>query len=411
LQLQDTKGQLYRTGKKDHPVVCFLADTHSFFDDRVYWKEAISLKNKGYKVYYVFAGTKNESGITDEGIFYIMIKSTILQRKWYLNIPIKKLMIRGFYQRMLEKAASTKANVYHIHDLKVNKIGKKLKSLPQKPKIIYDVHEPYAENILDYFETKGIFSLLKMIYASCIKRWEMKNAKHYDFIITTEENVRDRFRQHLPKDKVDIIYNYTNLQDARKNVDFEKKEYDAIYCGGITKFRGAWQILEAAKIAKETKSNLKVLFLGSWFPKELKNEMLKYIQENDLSQNVILHDNVPYAQVSDFYNKSRIGLGIFLPIRTHKIILQIKIFEYMNFGLPIIGSNFGHINNYIKNDKVGISIDPENPKEIADALIILLSDKDMYRQCSKNGMKAIDEKYNWQVMDEKLLGIYGKLLE
>ncbi|NOX46195.1 MAG: glycosyltransferase family 4 protein, partial [Chlorobi bacterium] len=220
----------------------------------------------------------------------------------------------------------------------------------------------------------------------------------------------DRFRQQLPKDKVDIIYNYTNLQNGRKNVGFDKKEFDAIYCGGITKFRGAWQILEAAKIAKEKKGDLKVLFLGSWFPKELKNQMLDYIRENNLSQNVILHNNVPYEQVSDFYNKSRIGLGIFLPIGTHKIILQIKIFEYMNFGLPIIGSNFGHINNYIRNNNTGINVDPENPKEIANALLKLLNDKDLYQQFSKNGIRAIDEKYNWQVMEEKLLGIYDELL-
>ena len=396
---------------EDHPKkICILSDTHGLYDDRIYWKEAISLKKAAYEVWHIFVGDKEERGTTKEGIHFVGLPKKTFSGKRIANFLLKKLSPGNLYNKLLKEAAKTNADVYHLHDLKLNRIAKKLKELPHKPKLIYDVHEPHYENILDYFETKGISTFLKKKYAALIRRWEMKNARHFDFVITTEENVRERFRQYLPKDKVDIIYNYTNLQNARKNVDFEKKEYDAIYCGGITKFRGAWQILEAAKLAKEKKDDLQILFLGSWFPKELKNQMLAYLRENDLSQNVILHDNVPYARVCDFYNQSRIGLGIFLPILTHKIILQIKIFEYMNFGLPIIGSNFGHINDYIKNDKVGIAIDPEKPKEIANALLELLSHEDLYQQYSKNGMKAVDEKYNWELMEKKLLGIYGKLL-
>jgi len=395
----------------DHPKkICILSDTHGLYDDRIYWKEAISLKKAGYEVWHIFAGNKKEKGITKEGIHYIGLQQKTFSKKRIANYLLKKISPSNLYKEILKEASEVNADVYHLHDLKLNRIGEKLKKLPQKPKIIYDVHEPHPENILDYFETKGVLNILKKFYAAYIRWWEMKNTKNYDFIIATEENVRDRFQQHLPREKVDIIYNYTNLQDARKSVGYEQKEYDAIYCGGITKFRGAWQILHAAKLAKEKKDDLKILFLGSWFPLELKNKMLDYIQANDLTENVILHENVPYAQVSDFYNKSRIGLGIFLPIRTHKIILQIKIFEYMNFGLPIIGSNFGHINNYITKEKTGIAIDPEKPEEIADALIKLLTDTRMYNQCSKNGIKAVDKKYNWGVMEEKLLGIYGKVL-
>lgn len=395
----------------NHPKkICFLSDTHGLYDDRIYWKEAISLKKADYEVWHIFVGDKKEKGITKEGIHYIGLIQKTFSKKRITNYLLKKISPGDLHNDILKEAAKVNADVYHLHDLKLNRIGRKLKKLPQKPKIIYDVHEPNQENILDYFETKGIFNFLKKIYANYIYRWELEKSKKYDFIIATEENICNRFRQVLPNNKVDIIYNFTNLQDERLNLEFGNKEFDAIYCGGITKFRGAWQILQAAKIAKVKKADLKLLFLGFWFPSELKDKMLNYIRENNLTENVILHENVPYSQVSDFYNKSRIGLGIFLPIRTHKIILQIKIFEYMNFGMPIIGSNFGHINNYINDDNTGISINPEKPEEIADAIIELLNNTKMYHQCSINGMKAVDEKYNWGVMEEKLLGIYRKVL-
>ncbi|MCD4683172.1 MAG: glycosyltransferase family 4 protein [Bacteroidales bacterium] len=387
-----------------------MADTHNFLDDRVYWKEAISLKNNGYEVYYIFADTISESGVTDKGIYYYKIKSSFFQKKWYLNFPFKILIPGGFYHRMFKKAASLKADVYHIHDLKVNKIGKRLESLPHKPKIIYDVHEPYPENIRDYISTQGIFTFLKNKYSEYIRKWEKRCAKNYDLIITTEENMQDRFREFMPQDKVEIIYNYTNLESTRESLNFEDKIYDAIYSGGITQRRGAFKILEAAKIAVMEKPGLKILFLGSYFPANFKNEMQEFIIKNGLQENVILHDSVPYTQVPDFYNKSKIGLGIFLPCETHSIILQIKIFEYMNYGLPIIGSNFGHINDYINKDNVGIAVNPEDPNEIANALLSILDNLPLYNTFSSNGINAVDNKYKWTFMEKKLVDIYKTLL-
>ncbi len=248
------------------------------------------------------------------------------------------------------------------------------------------------------------------LYSKYISYWEQKCARQYDFIIATEENIRDRFRKILPEQKVDIIYNYTNLSDTRKEISCEDKTYDAIYTGGITKLRGAYKILEAVKIAVAKRKDIKVLFLGSYFPPELKDEMEKFISENGLQTNITLLDAVPYSEVADYYNKSKVGLGIFLPCETHRIILQIKIFEYMNYGLPIVGSNFGHINNYIKNEDVGIAVNPEDPEEIANAILKILEDKELYDSFSKNGKDAIDKKYNWDSMEKKLIDIYNSLI-
>ena len=388
--------------------ICFLADSHSLYDDRIYWKEAVSLKKLGYEVFYVLADWINEEGTTKEGIHFIKVKRERYSSNQYLNYLFKRLMPGGLYYKMFNKAADLKADVYHFHDLKLNRISPKLKKLPWNPKVIYDVHEPYPENIRDYHQTKGLFTFLKNSYSNHIQKWERSCAKNYDLIIVTEENLRKRFHEYFPNKPVEIIYNFTNLEsDAKREVE---KEFDAIYTGGITKLRGAWKILEAVKFAAIKIPQIKVLFLGTWFPSELKAQMQDYITTNNLSENVILKDNVPYQEVAGYYRKSKVGLGIFLPIDTHRIILQIKIFEYMNFGLPIVGSNFGHINNIIEKHNCGISVDPENPEEIADALVDLLNDSREYQQMSENGKAAVLEYYRWELMEEKLKHIYSDLL-
>jgi len=82
----------------------------------------------------------------------------------------------------------------------------------------------------------------------------------------------------------------------------------------------------------------------------------------------------------------------------------------MSFGLPIIGSSFGHINDYIEKDNIGIVVNPEDPEEIANALIKILSDPKLYDMYSKNGLEASEKKYRWEFMEKKLIRIYSDLL-
>ena len=362
---------------------------------------------KHTKSIYLFIGNDEEKGITKEGVHYTSLKVKKFSNNRYINYLIKYTRPKTNYDRLFERAKELSADIYHFHDLNINKIGRKLKQLPQKPVVIYDARDPFAQNIKDYIGKQSLLKPFVNLFADYIDTWEKNCAKHYDFVISNEENVRDIFREVIPDEKVDVIYNYTYLHQHKKDM---QKEYDLIYCGGITKFRGAFKIIEAVEILKKDFPNIKMIFLGNFFTKGFKDSMQQMISTHGLKNNIILKNSVPYNEVVDYYNKSKIGLGIFLPIKTHEIILQIKIFEYMAMGLPIIGSNFGHINDYILKDKVGLTIDPRKPQEIAKAAGQLLNDVSLYDTFSKNGVKAVVEKYHWQLMEEKLFTIYDQLL-
>lgn len=389
--------------------ICFLADSHDLYDDRIYWKEAVSLKKAGFDLHIILAGNSDDQGTSAEGIHYQFVKRDAYPSNPILNYLGKRTK-GGLYDSMFKRASALKAAVYHIHDLKVNLLGKKLKQLPHSPAVIYDVHEPYPENILDYWADRKYLSSVRKFWSSHIKKWEKNAVKSYDLIITTEENMQKRFQEYYPEKSVEIIYNYTNLSTEKSTPKAEEKKYDLIYTGGITKNRGALKILDAVLLLKKEYPDIRTLFLGSWFPEDLKSEMREFINNNQLQQNIELKDAVPYKEMDSFYNESKIGLGIFLPILTHQIILQIKIFEYMNCGLPIVGSNFGHIKKFIEVHQCGLLVDPENPADIANGVKDLLSNKEEYTKMSENGYMAVKDNYRWEFMEEKLLGLYKQLL-
>lgn len=392
--------------------ICMISTNHDIFDDRIYWKQALSLKKNGYEVICVGISNIDDSGMTSNGIKYILIKPE--NKKFNLVVTTNLFYSETFgmetYNKLFNIVSDLKCDVYHFHDLYINIIGKKLKNMPHKPKVIYDVHECYPEEIRDYKKTKGIATLNKLLYSYYIDKWELLCSQHYDYIITVERSIKERFARAVGQDKVDIIYNYTNFKVNYDQIKCKKKVYDVIYCGGISKIRGAMQLLEMVKIARNDNEKFKMLFLGPINSAILRDEMLNYISKNGLEENVILKGKVPFNEVREYYLASKIGIAIFLPSEVFNKSIQIKTFEYMMFGLPIVGSNFGHISEYINEANVGETVDPTSPTMIWDAVNKILSDQELYNTYSKNGNKVASEKYNWDIMEIKLLKIYNSIL-
>ncbi len=391
--------------------ICFLADKHSLFDDRIYWKMAVPLKLKGFDVSYYLIGEKTQKGITKEGINYEMFELKTFSKFKFLNYILKRINPLNNFKKLFKISKKLNADIYHIHGLWMNKIGVKLKNLQQKPIVFYDAREPYSEDYKSYLKSNNkLKNLIINLFADYINKWEKNKAKNYDLIISNENHVRDLFRKKLGKHKAETLFNFTDNYNKFENKSLNSKTYDFIYLGTITEQRGILKIIESVNISKKKHQNIKVAIVGKYSPINFKEKLQQYITTNNLINNVTLFDPIPYTKVSDFYNDSKVGIVIWQPLNTFKICMPIKVFEYMAFGLPIIGSNFGHIKSYIEKDNSGIVVDATNPKEIALAMNELLEDEDKLKLFSENGRKATLKKYKWDFEFDRLVGFYTKFL-
>jgi len=391
--------------------ICFLADKHSLFDDRIYWKMAVPLTQKGFEVHYILIGEDSKKGITNEGIKYEIFKLKTFSKNRYLNYLLKRLNPSNNFNKIFKSAKVLKADIYHFHGLWLNKIGGKLKDLNHNPIVFYDAREPYAKDYKSYLKSNNILkNKIILLFASHIDRWEKNKSKKYNLIISNEDFVRDQFRKHLGINKAETLFNYTDIYENYKETLPINKEYDFIYLGSITEQRGITKILEAVNISKEKHPTIKVAIVGKYAPEDYKKTLQDYIDKHKLNKNVYLFDQIPYTKVSEFYNKSKVGIVVLQPIETFKICMPIKVFEYMAFGLPIIGSDFGHIKKYIETDNCGITVDPTNEKEISLAMNEFIENDNKLSLFAKNGREATLKKYKWDFELERLIGFYTKFL-
>ncbi len=169
--------------------------------------------------------------------------------------------------------------------------------------------------------------------------------------------------------------------------------------------RGGKEIALAVSIARKIIPGIKVLLLGPVPDAQYRKELLRLIEKNNIQENLILYGNVPYNEIGSFYQNSRVGLGIFMPVSIFYYGIQIKTFEYMAFGLPVICSNFGTIDQIIRETGAGITVEPRSPEAISMPWSLFLRIRNYVQSCSTNGRLAVKNKYNWKTEETKLLAL------
>lgn len=114
-------------------------------------------------------------------------------------------------------------------------------------------------------------------------------------------------------------------------------------------------------------------------------------------------------EVRCLYEKSAIGVCVLKKTRNYYLSLPIKIFEYMEAGLPIIVSDFPLWREIVEDAQCGFCVDAENPAEIAEKINYLFANPTEAAMMGENGRKAVVEKYNWESEEKKLLQAYAEL--
>lgn len=131
------------------------------------------------------------------------------------------------------------------------------------------------------------------------------------------------------------------------------------------------------QLAKDLGVEKEVEFLGNIKP----NEVPQYLAEADV-----------------FVRPSRSeGLGS-------------SFLEAMAAGLPIIGTPVGGIVDFLKDYETGLFCQPEDPKDLAKKILILLGDDSLKVRLVENGERLILANYSWDKIGAEMKKVFETLL-
>ncbi|MGI9316900.1 MAG: glycosyltransferase, partial [bacterium] len=83
---------------------------------------------------------------------------------------------------------------------------------------------------------------------------------------------------------------------------------------------------------------------------------------------------------------------------------------YMAAGIPTIASNFPLWREIVEGNQCGICVDPLDPRAIGEAIQYLIDNPSEAERLGRNGRKAVEEKFDWAIEEQRLSKLYRELL-
>lgn len=363
--------------------ITHLTSAHTRFDIRIYQKQCVSLSNNiNYEVSLIVADGLSDQKINNISIYDVGKSNNRISR------------ITSTTHKIFKKALELDSEIFHIHDPELIPVALKLKKNGKK--ILFDAHEDLPKQIL----TKPYLNKLSRILLSkMFLVYEKYACSRFDYIITATPSIRDKFLK-INTNCLDIN-NFPIIGELDHNVEWNKKKNEICYVGGISEIRGIKELIKAL----ESTEGIELKLVGTFNDSKILEEVMDY----DGWQKVNFIGKIDRTGVAKVLGEVKAGIVTFHPSPNHIDAQPNKMFEYMSAGIPVIASKFPLWSEVVEGNDCGVLVDPQNPKEIANAISFLIKNPKESERKGENGRKAIKEIYNWGKEKNKLIEIYKSL--
>jgi glycosyltransferase involved in cell wall biosynthesis len=183
-----------------------------------------------------------------------------------------------------------------------------------------------------------------------------------------------------------------------------------IYQGSMSEERGLFQMIAAMARLKRPRPDILLLLLGEMTGR-LRDRALRRIQKEGLEEQVALLGSVPHTDMVNYISISKIGLVPFLPTAKYRKNIPTKQFEYMACGVPVLGADLPPITSYLGRAGSGKVYDSTDAGALAAGVLDMLDDEAGWERMSAAGKKAVQDFWNWDFMEIRLLKVYEDLLK
>ncbi|MEY8712410.1 MULTISPECIES: glycosyltransferase family 4 protein [Mangrovibacter] len=213
--------------------------------------------------------------------------------------------------------------------------------------------------------------------------------------------------QHHFKHFPHVIYNGVDINkftpdsgNVRQKLNINDDHFLLVFAGRLVGWKGLSYVLKSLALIQDER--VRFLIIGSGEEREnlqVQSQML------GVDKQVIFHDPIEHSSLPAFYSSG--DAGIFPS--TGDEAFGITIAEAMACGLPVIGSYIGGIPEVIGNEgSAGLLVSPGHPEAIANAIRLLMGDREKRCLMGHNARQRITNLYTWQHSAQRLLSVLKK---
>lgn len=185
-----------------------------------------------------------------------------------------------------------------------------------------------------------------------------------------------------------------------KNKKMMVDKNEKITIAGFSKYKkwkGLVESLMAIKILRDRGYNVEFVTFGNAFNKEMLPPEVRDIDFTFAGSKI-------NESLADFYRSADIYIS-----SSYFESFPLPPLESMACGTPVVTTVFG-TEDYAINKQTAMVVQPKNPEQMAEAIIKLIENPNLYRYLSEQGIIAA-KKFTWESAAEQMENIFNNLLK
>ena len=253
----------------------------------------------------------------------------------------------------------------------------------------------------------GIADYIARFYNSTFLKLLLKRADK--IIITQPSYIKSSAYLRGYQDKVEVIPNGVDVDKFKPNENFnDDNNYTIFFLSLLDEFhryKGLDILLKSLQIVKKEIPNIKLVVGGKGV---LVDYYKKMVVSMELVGNVEFTGFISDDDIVDYYNQA----NVFVLPSTSSLQegFGIVALEALACQTPVITTDIVGVAEDLDAVNGGLIVPPKDNVKLAEAIIIILKDKELQEEMGKRGRKLVMEKYTWKGVASTMEKLYKIIL-
>jgi glycosyltransferase involved in cell wall biosynthesis len=188
----------------------------------------------------------------------------------------------------------------------------------------------------------------------------------------------------------------------------DKKPIELLFVGRLVSRKGVRYLIDAMPIILE-KFEVTLNIVGGGL---LIDDLREQVESLGLNDVVNITGRVSYSELESYYERSHVFiLPAIYDEKGDTEGLGIVLLEALSHGLPLVASGVGGIVDIVKDNVTGLLTEEKNSKSIAEAVIEILSDKELYLRLASDGYKFVADRFSRESVVKQVASVYEAVLK
>jgi glycosyltransferase involved in cell wall biosynthesis len=217
--------------------------------------------------------------------------------------------------------------------------------------------------------------------------------KHADHIVVVTPAFKDEIVRNygITPGRISIVLNgvetniFTPVGAGRRSELGLADRFVVGYIGTMGNAHGLSTVLEAADQLRNTAPQVRFLFVGEGAEKQ---HVKSQIEQKRLT-NILLLDGQPRETIAALIRSTDVCLVPLKKSEVFKTVIPTKMLEFMACGRAVILAVEGQAQQLLESAQAGICIEPENPVQLASAILNLSRDPALAARLGTSGREYI----------------------